>query len=705
MQHNRIDRYYIGSNFHFTFTKCSEVGGDEIHSSARLFAGEKPRYLLSFRDPRPRARVLVPDTLTDIPTLAAARERRTIDDITIGIVGAGGDGVISSGELLVSAAAADGLYATILKSFGPQIRGGESSCRVRISQDEVLSYGDALDVLVAFNWTDFQLFRAELALRPGVVVLYDQKDGTAPGDVPVDPALEPLIVAIPFADLAKSATGTELSKNILLLGVLAELFDLPQEGIADAVARKFRRKGDQVVGANRQALRAGHEYVRDQLADAVIPIRFASEKGDPKLLMTGNEALAFGAIKAGCRFYAGYPITPSSDVMEWLANELPRFGGTMMQTEDEIAAIGMCVGASFGGTKVMTSTAGPGFSLMTEFLGLASMAEIPLVIADIQRVGPSTGIPTKTEQCDFNHAALGGPGDAPRVVLAPYDVADCFHIAVEAFNIAEAYQTPVIVLSDQYLGQRKESVAPFDIHRWPVLDRRTLSSDGARGDGARGDGASGDGGSKNGGKGDDARGDGSSRNGPGGDGGERYKRYRLVEGDVSPMAIPGEPGGMHTVSGLEHVEAGDPTSNATVHERMSAKRHQKLERLAEERGGELVRIFGNDDPEFGVVCWGSTSAQAREAVRRLGREGIRVGVCVPQLLVPLPRAAIQAFVDRVDRCLWVELNHQAQFYHYAAARLDLPRERTRVYSRAGGMPFTVAEIEERIRFMVQGGEA
>jgi 2-oxoglutarate ferredoxin oxidoreductase subunit alpha len=626
----------------------------------------------------------VPEPLTETTALASVRERRTIDDITIGIVGAGGDGVISSGELLVSAAAADGLYATILKSFGPQIRGGESSCRVRISQDEVLSYGDALDVLVAFNWADFQRFRAELALRPGVVVLYDEKDGTAPEDVPIDPAIEPLILALPFAELAKSATGTELSKNILLLGVLAELFDLPQEGIAEAVARKFRRKGESVVEANRQALTAGHEYVRERLAEAAVPVRFASAKGDPKLLMTGNEALAFGAIKAGCRFYAGYPITPSSDVMEWLANELPRFGGTMMQTEDEIAALGMCVGASFGGTKAMTSTAGPGFSLMTEFLGLASMAEIPVVIADIQRVGPSTGIPTKTEQCDFNHAALGGPGDTPRVVLAPYDVADCFHIGVEAFNIAEAYQTPVIVLSDQYLGQRKESVAPFDIHGWPVIDRRRLSTE---------DGPHGDGGSV-------PAGDGAGGNG----GGDHYKRYRLVEGDVSPMAIPGELGGMHTISGLEHVEAGDPTSSATVHERMTAKRHRKLERLAAERGPELVRFFGHDDPEFGIVCWGSTSAQAREAVRRLGREGLRVGVCVPQLLVPLPTAEIQAFVDRVERTLWVELNHQAQFFHYAAARLDLPRDRTKVYARAGGMPFTVAEIEERIRFLIDGGE-
>lgn len=596
------------------------------------------------------------DPSTDASSAATAFAHRTTDDIVIGIVGSGGDGVISSGELLVSAAAAEGLYATILKSFGPQIRGGESSCRVRISRDEVLSYGDRLDVLVAFNWADFARFRDELALAPGIVVIYDSKDGTLPEEIPVDPALEPIVLQIPFHELATEATGSSLSKNILLLGVLGELFDLPTDGIAGAVDRKFLRKSDEVREANRKALDAGRAYVLGELAETMVPLSFVHEKGEPKLLMTGNEALAFGALKAGCRLYAGYPITPSSDVMEWLANELPRFGGTMMQTEDEIAAIGMCVGASFGGTKAMTSTAGPGLSLMTEFLGLASIAEIPLVIADIQRVGPSTGIPTKTEQCDFAHAAHAGPGDTPRVVVAPYDVADCFHMAVEAFNIAEEYQTPVLILSDQYLGQRKESVEPFDIHGWPIIDRLTY----------------------------------------GGNGDEPYRRYRLGNGDVSPMAIPGQAGGEHTISGLEHGETGDPTSSAAVHARMNAHRHAKLERLARERGPELVRTFGAESPELGIICWGSTSAQAREAARKLNREGLKVGVCVPQLLCPLPVAPLQAFLDSVDRALWVELNHQGQFHLWARARLDLDPARRHLYARSGGMPFSVQEIVDQV---------
>jgi 2-oxoglutarate ferredoxin oxidoreductase subunit alpha len=596
--------------------------------------------------------------IAEHPT-AVAPARRTTDDIVIGIVGSGGDGVISSGELLVSAAAAEGLYATILKSFGPQIRGGESSCRVRISQDEALSYGDRLDVLVAFNWADFARFREELDLAPGVLVIYDSKDGTPPEKIPVDRALDPVVLQVPFHDLATEATGTSLSKNILLLGVLGELLDLPTEGIAAAVDRKFQRKSDEVRAANRKALDAGRAYVLRDLSEAPVPLSFAYERGEPKLLMTGNEALAFGALKAGCRLYAGYPITPSSDVMEWLANELPRFGGTMMQTEDEIAAIGMCVGASFGGIKAMTSTAGPGLSLMTEFLGLASIAEIPLVIADIQRVGPSTGIPTKTEQCDFAHAAHAGPGDTPRVVVAPYDVADCFHMAVEAFNIAEEYQTPVLLLSDQYLGQRKESVEPFDIHRWPVVDRCTF----------------------------------------GGNGAEPYRRYRMDDGEVSPMAIPGQAGGEHTISGLEHGETGDPTSSAAVHARMNAHRHAKLERLARERGPDLVRTFGAEGPELGIVCWGSTSAQAREAARRLNRAGLAVGVCVPQLLCPLPVGPLRAFLDSVERALWIELNHQGQFYHYAKARLDVDPARGRLYARSGGVPFSVQEIVDQVLAM------
>jgi len=598
----------------------------------------------------------VPDPTTATPYAGAETPRRTTDDIVIGIVGSGGDGVISSGELLVSAAAAEGLYATILKSFGPQIRGGESSCRVRISQDEALSYGDLLDVLVAFNWTDFKRFSEELALAPGVVVIYDTKDGTLPGEIPVNPALEPIVIQVPFHELATEATGSSLSKNILVLGVLGELFDLPTEGIAGAVDRKFRRKGEEVRAANRKALDAGRAYVLGELVDVPVPLSFTYETGEPKLLMTGNEALAFGALKAGCRLYAGYPITPSSDVMEWLANELPRFGGTMIQTEDEIAAVGMCVGASFGGIKAMTSTAGPGLSLMTEFLGLASMAEIPVVIADIQRVGPSTGIPTKTEQCDFSHAVHAGPGDTPRVVIAPYDVADCFHIGVEAFNIAEEYQTPVLVLSDQYLGQRKESVVPFDIHGWPVVNRRTY----------------------------------------GGNGDEPYRRYRMDDGEVPPMAIPGQAGGEHTISGLEHGETGDPTSSGLVHARMTERRHAKLDRLARERGPDLVRTFGAESPELGIVCWGSTSAQAREAARRLNREGLAVGVFVPQLLCPLPVEPLAAFLETVERAVWIELNHQGQFYHWARGWLDLDAARSGLYARSGGTPFSVQEIVDQV---------
>lgn len=623
----------------------------------------------------------MPEPASQTRAPAAPGDRRVVDDIVIGVVGSGGDGVISAGELLVSAAAHDGLYATILKSFGPQIRGGESSCRVRISQEPTLSYGDRLDVLVAFNWADFRRFEAEMEMAPGVVVIYDEKDGTPVDEIPIDPALEPVVLTVPFQELAVEATGNALSKNILMLGVIAALFDLPEEILGDAVARKFARKGESIVEANRKALAAGHAHVKGALADADVPIRFEYHEGEPKLLMTGNEALAFGALRAGCRFYAGYPITPSSDVMEWLAQELPRFGGTMMQTEDEIAAIGMCVGASYGGAKAMTSTAGPGLSLMTEFLGLASMAEIPVVIADIQRVGPSTGIPTKTEQCDFNHAIHAGPGDTPRVVLAPYDVADCFHIGVKAFNIAEEYQTPVIVLSDQYLGQRKESVEPFDIDGWPVVSRRTLTGGGDEPSAAERVAASGGGNGRPAGE---------------GNGGEPYRRYAFTDDDVSPMAIPGEPGGMHTVSGLEHVESGDPTSDAVVHAKMTEKRLNKLLRLS--RDTDLVKHFGHDGGDLGVVCWGSTSAQVREAARVLNREGMKVSVCVPQLLYPCPKDRLQAFVDSVGgRTLWIELNHMGQFFNFARGHVELPRETTGLHARSGGMPFTVHEIVEQIR--------
>lgn len=575
-----------------------------------------------------------------------------VKDITIGMVGSGGDGVVSAGEFLVSAAAAEGLYAYLLKAFGPQIRGGESSCRVRISDHRLYTHGTGIDVLVAFNWEDFVKMNSELVVKDGVYVIYEEKDATPESDIPLDPAIKRTVRKIPLTKIALDVAGTALAKNIVTLGILGEAFHLPTDGLKHAIRTKFAKKGDKVIDSNIAALEGGASWAREHLQD--VPRRLTYSRGSQKIAITGNESFSAGALYAGCRFFAGYPITPASEILEWMARELPKFGGTCVQAEDEIAAIGMLVGVSFAGGKPMSSTAGPGFSLMTEALGLASTAELPMVVVNCQRTGPSTGIPTKPEQADLYQAMFSAHGDAPRVVMAPIDVPDCFRVAVEAFNIAEAYQTPVIVLSDQLIAQRKVSIDRIDPKQFPVVERSKPTPRDL----------------------------------------ERYERFKITADGVSPMAIPGMRGGAYVAAGIEHDELGDPTSSGDVHERMNEKRIHKLEPLRERE--DLVLRFGREDARVGVLSWGSTVSVLREVLDVLAEKDKHFKILAPSVLYPLPAAMIQRFVDSVDRLLVIEMNHLGQFYRYLRMHVDLPKAKVKAYHRSGGRVFDVREVMEQV---------
>src|SRR5689334_10689675 len=374
--------------------------------------------------------------------LCAGRRYSMVNDIALAIVGSGGDGAVAAGDIIAFGCAREGLHVMKTEAYGPQIRGGESSCTVRVSTAPIHAQADAVDALVVFGWDNFARFRDEFLVRAGGVVLYDEGE-TVPADLGV------ASIAVPFTKLGRA-------KNMVALGVLSALFGLPADSIRASVKQRFAKKKMDVVETNLRAFDAG-EALAKQLSIKVRPLKYAP--GPSHLLMSGNEACAVAAIDAGCRFFAGYPITPSSEVLHFLSAWLPRIGGTCLQTEDELAAIGAVIGASFAGVKSMTATSGPGLSLMAEMLGLASIAEIPAVIVNVQRGGPSTGIPTKSEQSDLMHALYASHGDTPRVVIACNDVEDSYHATVDAFNIAEEFQLPVIVLSDQSIAQRRETIA------------------------------------------------------------------------------------------------------------------------------------------------------------------------------------------------------------------------------------------------------
>ena len=576
----------------------------------------------------------------------------TTTDLVIGMAGSGGDGIVSAGESLIAAAAHEGYHAIMTKSFGSQIRGGESSCRVRLSTQEVLNPGGALDVAVALNWEDFLKFGAELPVSGNTVIIYDAATGVAPDKLPL--GVRPSeVFAVPIGEIARKGAGTDKAKNTVVLGLLSGWFGLVREGVLRGLQKKLARKGQAVLEANERAFQQGIDYA------AAHPLRSPRTMDKParagkKLLADGNDICAAAALFAGCEFFGGYPITPSTEVMQLLTREIWKYGGAVLQAEDEIAGIGAAVGASFAGKKSMTATSGPGMSLKTEMIGLATIAELPLVIVNVQRGGPSTGMPTKSEQADLYQAIFSGHGDAPRPVLAPTTVSDTFDVTVAAFNIAEQYQTPVIVLSDQEIAQRKEVIDPIDTSRFTVVDRLR----------------------------------------PGPAELEDYARFRLTESGISPISHPGMKGGNYLGAGIEHNEHGDPTASGSIHQAMTDKRFRKLSPLRQRE--DLFQVEGDERAPLALVSWGSTAGVCREAFRLARAEGLEVKLLVPRLLYPIADQVYRRFFASVKAGVVVEQSQQGQLYRVLRMELDVPRG-LRSFCRPGANPFRPAEVVDALR--------
>jgi 2-oxoglutarate/2-oxoacid ferredoxin oxidoreductase subunit alpha len=579
-----------------------------------------------------------------------------IQDVIIGIAGAGGDGVISAGESLITAAALEGYHGMMTKSFGSQIRGGEASCRVRLSTQPVLNPNGPLDVAVALNWEDFRRFGAELPVESSTMVVYESRTGVAPDKLPLEGVRPGVVFSVPIAEMAQQNAGTEKAKNIVIIGLVAGWFGIGRESMLAGIRKKFARKGAEVVEGNARAFQAGLDFAEAH------PLREDRRLGTPqnrgaKMLTDGNDMCAAAAIFAGCTFFGGYPITPSTEIMQFLDREIWKYGGAVLQAEDEIAGVGAVVGASFAGKKAMTATSGPGMSLKTEMLGLASIAELPLVCINVQRGGPSTGIPTKAEQADLFQAAFSAHGDCLRPVLAPVSVGDTFGITVEAFNLAEQYQTPVIVLSDQEIAQRKETVEPIDTSRFELVERRRPTEAELA----------------------------------------HYTRFKITESGISPISQPGVPGGNYLASGIEHNEAGGPTANGEMHARMNEKRFRKFNSLKNRR--DLFVVEGEADAPIGLVSWGSVSGVAKEALRLAQAEGLHVKLLVPKLLYPVVETVYQDFFASVRRGLFIEQSFQGQLYRLVRMYADVPAQ-VKPLAKSGSNPIQPSELLERLREMV-----
>jgi 2-oxoglutarate ferredoxin oxidoreductase subunit alpha len=587
-----------------------------------------------------------------------------MNEVTIRIGGESGEGTISGGDILALAAARWGYHVYTFRTFPAEILGGPCLFQVRISDQPVKSMGDYADVLVCLNQEAYD--RNISDLRHGGVLIYDPSDFT--------PETEDYITyAVPFNDLARKEVQLYQTKNMVMLGAISGLFGPPLEAIIQVVESKLsksRKANPILMEKNMLALEIAKKYVTEQLSKHD-PYQLGPVEKADRLVLNGNQALVAGALAAHCGFFAGYPITPASDIMEGMAKELPMVGGTFLQAEDEISALAAVVGASFGGVRTMTATSGPGFSLMTELIGYASMAEIPVVIVDAQRAGPSTGMPTKMEQSDLSFALNASHGDTPRMIVAPANVADCYTLMILAFNMAERYQMPVIFLSDQSLTARVESVDRGAFEPMEIEERIQFRENGANGVATSGNTANGY----------------SEAIAVGAAAEHSYARYAYTASGISPISTPGPGAFTYVATGLEHDEHGHPNYEPEDHTAMMEKRFRKLATAAEEL--PPPQRYGDGDATIGIIGWGSTEGAIQEAVDRARARGYKVAALQPKILSPLPDRAIRDFIRSVNTVIVPECNYSGQLANLLGAKYGLQAIRV---NKFGGIPFTAGEI-------------
>lgn len=582
------------------------------------------------------------------------------DDLNWAIGGEAGDGIDSTGKIFAQALSRAGRHVFTSKDFASRIRGGYTAYKIRSSVDRVESVVDRLDILVAL--TERTIHENEDELHDGSVIIYDG-ERTEMEDVEIPEGM--IGLSVPLQRLAEEAGGA-IMQNIVALGAACEVTNFPIENLDSALEKKFGDKGESIVENNKEAARKGQTYV-DEEYDHEFDYDLDTTDSD-YVLLNGDEAIGMGAIAAGCRFYAGYPITPATDVMEYLTGRIENWGGEVVQAEDELSAINMALGAARAGARAMTATSGPGIDLMTETFGLVATSETPLVICDVMRSGPSTGMPTKQEQGDLNMTLYGGHGEVPRFVVAPTNIAECFHKTVEAFNLAEKYQIPVFLLADLSLAVTEQTFEPdeFDmdaveIDRGKVVDEDEIEA--------------------------------------WTDEKDRFQPHFPTADGVSPRALPGTTDGAHMSTGLEHNSLGRRTEDTDVRVEQVDKRNRKVDTARENEEFD-VREFGDPDSDSLVISWGSNEGAMREALDYLDEEGVDVRfLSVPYIF---PRPDLSDDIEAADDVIVVECNETGQF----ADLLERDAlERVDRVNKYNGVRFKADELAADIKAKLDAEEA
>ena len=571
-------------------------------------------------------------------------------DLTVMVAGQGGDGSLTVISHLSRVLGHRGFHTYTSRDVASRIKGGHAAGVMRASIIERRNAGDHIDLLIAFDAEAIE--KGGPRVGPEGVVIFDGSLGPPPAGYLHD---EVEVLSIPFGRLSVRDLRRDLFKNSVAFGVACRVFGLEDQEIEANLREGLTRFPDKIIDANVGALRVGLEYADDA---GIVHRTWELDRQDkaPHLLITGNEALALGFLAAGGRFYTGYPITPATDILDFLLRWSGKFGGIALQAEDELASINMALGAAMSGVRSMTASSGPGVALMQEAVGQAGAAEIPLVIVDCQRSGPSTGMPTKPEQSDIGMLTMGGNGDIPRVVLVPSDPTDAFEIGVTATNVAQKLMGPVYVALDQAVAQNSVTVKPFDMGGVEMEVGSRIGTEDLEKIGA-------------------------------------MRRYLITDSGISQWATPGTPGGMNLVTGNEHDEWGHVSTEPINRKRMMDKRARKVDEIRD------MLPFGITDGDptarVGVLGVGLEVGPIREASERLADDGTPVSVLVPRTLYPVLDETL-AFIRSHDRTYVVEHNRSGQLATLLRS-VGAPGERIESILRYNGLPFTARELVDELR--------
>jgi len=580
----------------------------------------------------------------------------TMSDLVIGIGGAAGDGLDKSGDTFAKTASRLGLHVYAYNSYQSIIRGGHIWLKVRLGEQKVTSHGDKLHALIALNQDSIERHAPEV--ESGGVVLFNSdklrcnialRDGVVAAPLPIGALTKPFGPMQP------------VMQNTVALGAMLYLLRLEFNVTAEVLNETFGHKGKAIVDQNVNLLRAGFDYAKEHWKAFPVEWNFSRKR---RPFVTGNEAIALGAVAAGCRFYSAYPMTPASSILHWMANHSTQCGVVVKQCEDELAVVNMAIGAGFAGVRSMCGTSGGGFALMTEAIGMAGMIEAPVVIVEVQRGGPSTGIPTKTEQADLNQVYGASQGDFPRVIIAPRDTADCYATAVEAHNLAEKYQLPVIMVTDLLLSEHPETIEPEEMPGRVPIDRGQMVQ---------------------------------SWNGNNG----KYKRYAFTPSGVSPRAIPGTANMMHIAATDDHDEEGilisDLFTNQAVRRKVAEKRMKKMALVL--RDIPAPRMEGPADADVTLITWGSCWGVVHETVQVLGRSGIRANHLHFKYMLPFHSREASEILARTKRTICIEMNSTGQFARHLRAETGYTvHDKILKYD---GEPFEPAYLAEQVRAILE----